>query len=123
MQVWGTSCPPHFRYQPTIVFKTTSTQQAIDLCYIATTRLSTHPHLRTMPPSRNHRGGGGGRILLHTCDMDDSTPTMISTGISAFHAEAIFTTSDQGLTKKVCNNHRTKIRQLITFLFKNYGDI
>ena len=75
-----------------------------------------------MPPSRNRRGGGGGRILPHTRDTDDSTPTVTGAGISAAHAAAIFTTSDQGLTKRVRNNHRARIRRFITFLFENYGD-
>ena len=31
--------------------------------------------------------------------------------------------SDQGLTKCVCNNHRSGIHQYINFLFENYGNI
>jgi hypothetical protein len=76
-----------------------------------------------MPPSRNRRGGGGGRILPRTRDTDDSTPTVTGAGISAAHAAAIFTTSDQGLNKRVRNNHQARIRRFITFLFENYGDI
>ena len=61
--------------------------------------------------------------MLRTRDMGDSTPTMTGAGISAAHAGAIFTTSNQGLNKRVRNNHRTRIHRFITFLFENYGDI
>ena len=76
-----------------------------------------------MPPSHNCRGGGGGYILLHTHDTDDSTPTVTGTGISAAHTAAIFTTFDQCLTKQVHNSYHTRILRFMTFLFKNYGFI
>jgi hypothetical protein len=49
--------------------------------------------------------------------MDDSTPTMTGTGISSAHAAAIFTTSNQGLNKRVRNNHHIRISRFITFFF------
>ncbi len=76
-----------------------------------------------MPPLRSRRGGGGGRILPHTRDTDDSTPTVSGHGVSAAHAAAIFATSDQGLTKRVRHTHRARIRRFVNFLFENYGDI
>ena len=47
--------------------------------------------------------------------MDNSTPTVI---IPSAHAAAIFTTSDQGLTESIHNNHRTQTCQGINVLFE-----
>ena len=55
--------------------------------------------------------------------MDDATPTISDAGMSVVHAAAIFATSDQGLTKHICNNHHARIRQFTIFLFKNSVDI
>ena len=72
-----------------VIVKTKSTQLAIDLRSITTAKTSTHPHLHTTPSSCNQRGGGGRRILPHTCDADDSTQTVTGAGISAAHAASI----------------------------------
>lgn len=43
--------------------------------------------------------GDSNHILAHTCDTDDSTPTVTGVGILDPHAAVIFAICDQGLTK------------------------
>ena len=69
---------------------------------------------------RHGRQGGGGRINPHDREMDENTPTVTGPGISAEHAAAIFATANQGLSKKVRTEHRSRIRRFINFLFEQY---
>jgi hypothetical protein len=69
---------------------------------------------------RSGRQGGSGRINPHDRQTDDITPTFTGPGISEEHAAAIFTTANQGLSKKVRTEHRSRIRRFINFLFEQY---
>ena len=56
-----------------------STATAVNYRSIAIITPSIRPKFPTMPPLHTRCGGRGDRILLHTCDTDDSTPTVVST--------------------------------------------
>ena len=69
---------------------------------------------------RPGRQGDSGRINPHDRETDENTPTVKGPGISAEHAAAIFTTANQGLSKKVRTEHRLRIQRFINFLFEQY---